>query len=509
MGVFDPNTLGQWQLIPPMYRQYWAFDSRYSELIESPDGCAASRELHEDIESYLEDNNPPAGLRWAMDRQSIKSALLTGDMGRIQRSAENAIVGLCRDESSPRQRGLLELARISGLIQKRYPQDPQEWLRPLVRQVVKHAEKDAQPYITKLMPVIHSNKWLPYGTLLLEEASAQNLLREEPLREAWLTLRAIRLAKEMEVADPYESCPRVRRYMTRIADDPPKGPAAIDDIRHAIEGGLSRHCAPDVYRGLAQETICMLRVIAGEGPYCANVDRLTQSIQRFSECYFAVYGDAEPISAVLATFLGLSFCDTSTAEDHDILTVQFQSRSIEVQCQINTMLNSHALGLLVSPADVNDTFRERTDIFRCYVDDPLWPCFKFAWTPNEEARIATKLKLRLARSKEVLDDVSLKVKYGGASAMLKERLIYEISHIADELIAEAAFLRRPMYPGVACRYRGRLGFTAMIEGPLYESGNRAKETFRAMKYFHVGHRLEELVRNERELVTVGREELNR
>jgi hypothetical protein len=93
--------------------------------------------------------------------------------------------------------------------------------------------------------------------------------------------------------------------------------------------------------------------------------------------------------------------------------------------------------------------------------------------------------------------------------MLKERLIYEISHIADELIAEAAFLRRPMYPGVACRYRGRLGFTARIEGPLYESGSRAKETFRAMKYFHVGHRLEELVRNERELVAVGEEELNR
>ena len=38
----------------------------------------------------------------------------------------------------------------------------------------------------------------------------------------------------------------------------------------------------------------------------------------------------------------------------------------------------------------------------------------------------------------------------------------------------------------------------MIPGPFYEEGNRDSERFRAMKYFHPGHRLEAIVRAERD-----------
>jgi len=38
----------------------------------------------------------------------------------------------------------------------------------------------------------------------------------------------------------------------------------------------------------------------------------------------------------------------------------------------------------------------------------------------------------------------------------------------------------------------------VIPGPFYEEGNRARERFRAMKYFHPGHRLEAIVRAERD-----------
>ena len=43
----------------------------------------------------------------------------------------------------------------------------------------------------------------------------------------------------------------------------------------------------------------------------------------------------------------------------------------------------------------------------------------------------------------------------------------------------------------------------MIRGPLYIEGERPKEKFKAMKYFHLGHRIEQIVIQERELALVN------
>jgi hypothetical protein len=100
----------------------------------------------------------------------------------------------------------------------------------------------------------------------------------------------------------------------------------------------------------------------------------------------------------------------------------------------------------------------------------------------------------------VFDDISLKVKYGGASAELKERTVRAISAAAQELLPQAAFLRAPPYPGLSCQYYNGRGFSVAMKSPLYQEGNRPKERFRAMKYFHLGHRLEDVVIRERELM---------
>jgi hypothetical protein len=101
----------------------------------------------------------------------------------------------------------------------------------------------------------------------------------------------------------------------------------------------------------------------------------------------------------------------------------------------------------------------------------------------------------------MFDEMALKVKYGGVSDELKEKTVYEISRAAQQILPRSSFLRRPSYPGVSCQYRGRYGFTAVIKGPLYIEGERPKEKFKAMKYFHMGHRLEDIVKREREFAT--------
>jgi hypothetical protein len=208
---------------------------------------------------------------------------------------------------------------------------------------------------------------------------------------------------------------------------------------------------------------------------------------------------------VLATFLALSFCDISTPEDHEVLLAQIHKLGAELQSALNAMLNERGLGELVTPADVEGVFGLYQRIFHRYIDDPLWPAFKFPLTANEEIRLTNKLKQRLTQLEPLFEEMTLKVKYGGASKELKDKTVYEISRAVQQLLPQAALLRNPPYPGVSCRYRGAgYGFAAVIEGPLYLKGQRPREKFKAMKYFHLGHRLEQIVIRERELAETHR-----
>jgi len=163
------------------------------------------------------------------------------------------------------------------------------------------------------------------------------------------------------------------------------------------------------------------------------------------------------------------------------------------------MLAERGLSEVVSPTDVERLFTRYTDRFRQYIDDPLWPPFKFPLTANEQTKLRNKLKLGFDQLNSTFEEIALKVKYGGVSDELKTKTRYEIAGAIQQLLPQTAFLRNPPYPGVSCRFRGRYGFAAVIEGPLYVEGQRPREKFKAMKYFHLGHRLEEVVIREREL----------
>lgn len=189
-----------------------------------------------------------------------------------------------------------------------------------------------------------------------------------------------------------------------------------------------------------------------------------------------------------------------------MLCSQFGAICAELAVQVNEKLAVQELSSLISFEDVNAVFAVYDRIFRKYVDDPLWPTFKFPFTANEQARLTSTLTLRLADLQSVFSEMSLKVKYGGVSAALKDATVRHIHLIVQELLPEAAFLRRPSYPGVSCRFRNQFGFTAIISRPLYSEGNRPREVFRAMKYFHLGHRLEDIVERERELARKAREQ---
>ncbi len=508
-AVFDANTLGRWALIPEPYRVYWSLDRAYSELGKSADESVASRELYGKIDSYLDDSDLPPQLRRGIHRLWFKTALATDDMNRIRRSAQAAVAEFYQDGSVGKYRALLELARVSGQVERRYPQQPQEWFRPLVAQMVEDAGDNIGDYLGELMPTIDANKWFMCGQLLLDEIRRRGLMEEQALEPAAVRFEATRLAREKRPPDPREARASIREYLARLDADPPRGEIDMNDLRQILEKGLAKHYADsqsETKRKVVDDVITSIRLIVGKGPFCGDPMALIGSIERFSHLYFAVDKTTEPIHTVLATFLSLSFCDISTAQDHDVLFSQFRRCSAELQSHVNTMLSERGLNPLITSEDVEGVFGQHERIFGTYADEPLWPTFRFPWTLNEQIRLASKLRLRLAQLEPLLDEVSLKVRYGGVSLELKQKVVWEISRTAEQLLAEAAFLRRPSYPGVSCQYRGGHGFTAVIKGPVYQESNRPKQIFRAMEYFHLGHRLEEVVEREREFAKSAREQ---
>jgi hypothetical protein len=476
----------------------------YSKLKDETDNASPSRELHGKIETYLAMNTVPDRIDLAFNQLLFKTSLLTGDMDRVSRSAYAFVAAICGDASVNNYQALLELARIDVQIRERYPQQADNLICPLIGLMVRRAGTDAPGNLEKLMPAINSNKWFAFGKLLAEEIGVQGLAEEDEMDSLVARFEATRLAAELPPYDPcQEKIVSVKQYLAQIDADPPKGTLTLDDVRRILEEGLQKPCAHanlDSRHEIVEDVIRSIRTIAGEGPFRGDQTKLTKSIERFSGVYLVVFKYKEPIDTVLATFLALSFCDISTPEDHEVLFAQIHKLGAELQARINMMLSERGLSEMITPADVEGVFGLYERIFRRYIDDPLWPAFKFPLTANEEIGLISKLKQRLAQLEPLLEEMALKVKYGGASKELKDRTIYEISRGVQQLLPQAAFLRNPPYPGVSCRFRGAgYGFAAVIEGPLYIEGNRPREKFKAMKYFHLGHRLEEVVIREREL----------
>jgi hypothetical protein len=498
-GMFDVETLGQWTLIREAYRAYWSFARALETINTSSDVRTCARDLHGKLNSYLDQNKVPAEVGRALDRVRFRAALMTADSNCVWQSAQAVVAGLCADETVSKEQCVVDLGSMSGRIQKQYPERMEEELRPLVAQVVRHGGQEVSTGLDRLMAHITRNGWFTYGELLLPQMCRAGLIQERDV-QSWTTkLNASRLATGSAASDPCDATPSVQRYLSQLDGDPPKGALDMNDIHRLLNEGLAKRYTPDqseAKREVVKNTIPLIRLIAGEGPFCGDREKLIPALEGFSCNYLQMYQGAGSFETILATLMALSFYDTSTAEDHERLFGQLQSRSRVLQLQINAMLAARGLGALVTVDDVGRKFQTYERRFQQYMDDPLWAPFKFPWTRDEEARLDGAMRLRLMQLEPLLDEIGLKVEYGGTSAQLKDRTVYEISRIAQQLLPEAAFLRNPPYPGVSCQYRGGYGFAAMIRGPLYQEGKRPKETFRAMKYFHLGHRLQNIVERE-------------
>jgi len=503
---FDPETLGQWKCVPEPYRAYWQLRAAVSDLEAAAHPQTQARELCGKIQSWLDTCEAPNHVRRAMEYLRVETAFVARDLDRIDQALRAMATGLCQDETVPHHHALLEMAEVSGRMQSDYPQQFRATWEPLVQQMVAHMGADIVECLDRVIPAIQANRRLSYGEILFETIRRQRWAGSPAVDRVLARYETTTLAVRTEPFDLSTACAGVRQYLAQSEIGPLRGALSMQDVRVILEQGLTLP-EQDGDRGqkdaLVDGVLDLLHLLVGDGPFCGDPVTLTDSVRRFSHTYLVVCKNTEPIQPVLATFLALSFCDTSTPDDHEVLRAQYHSLAADLESQVNALLARYELTALVGPNDVTQTFAEQEAVFHSYVDDPLWPTFRFPWTANERTRLAAKLKLRLEQIEPVLDEMFDNVRYGGIDDRLKRRTVYEIERVAEQLMVEAAFQRRPAYPGISTQHRGRHGFTAVIQGPFYQQ--RPKERFQAMKYFHLGHRLEEAVRAERDLARPPRQ----
>ncbi len=500
--AFDVQTLGHWALIPEAYRTYWSFERALETVRISSDVCTSARDVYAKLNSYLDANKAPAEVSRALDRLRFQAALMTADSNCVWQSAQAVVAGLCADEAVPEEQCVVDLGDMSGRIQKQCPEGMEEALRPLVAHVVRHAGQAASTGLGRLMARITSNGWFTYGELFLAEMRRAGLIDDRDVDSWRARLQASRAAKSVGASDSSEAPASVRQYLSQLDAVPPRGAMNWNDVRRILNEGLAKRYTAEraeSKREIVERVIRSLRLIAGEGPFCGAPEKLIPALDRLSRNCLQMNSAAGSLDTVLATFLALSFCDTSTTEDHKRLFSQLQNCSRVLQSLVSARLGAHGLATLVTPEDVKRRFEAYERRFQQCIDDPLWPAFKFPWTRAEEVRLEGALRLRLTQLEPVFAEMALKVEYGGASEELKDKIGRAITAAAQQLLPQAAFLRLPPYPGVGYRYIGGYGFSVAIQGPLYQEGHRPRERFQAMKYFHLGHRLQGVVEREREL----------
>ena len=489
--LFDPNTLGDWSLIPEPYRDFWAFREALTQQAGVADGDPAHQGLYDRIDAYLNQNELPAHVCRAMNRLRFKAALATDNKNYIAQSVQAHIVGLCNNTSVPPYQCLLQLARCDGDVRKRSSEMADALLASLLAPVVERAGHDAARHLSRLLPTLHRNNWLTYGERLLGEINRQGLVPEETTADVASRIKEMRLLREKPAPDTDDLTATVQRYLAQLDRTPRQGAIDVNTLRRLLETACVTQPSQGtagLEQAFAAGVIHLLKRLAGDGPFYGDRSALAESLASFVKRYREKQQGTKHLQTTLATLLALSFCDISTAQDHQLLISQVGKTTISFQSQVNAMLRERGLGDFIAPGDVESVCRHFVALFERHVRDPIVPMFKYPLSKNEASRLEHKLATSILELSGLLEETALKVKYGGGTDRLKKRTLHGIHYAVERILVNVAFQRIPRVNGISGAYSSRTGLTLVIADKVFGE-NRADDrvTFNELRYFHLGH----------------------
>jgi hypothetical protein len=478
-NTFDLDTLGNWLAVPEPYRRYWTFLRRYTELKDKLDSPSEVKKLYSEVDSYLS-NQLPEDICSAFGKLRFNIALMTTSTDAISHSTCEYFSTLCERGDAPIIETIIELGRVAARIRKQWSdKQVNDLICPLLKKIARPSVFNNASLLKNMISEIKRQGWYWYARLLINIIQEQKCIDAKLLDVYSKDLEIWWLSKEVTSIDPNMLNSSVRDLMRRLGCPPLEGQLTIEDLRQILNERLEPgfYEQPDEKKNqFVENVLTSIRMISGDGPFNGDKARLNNSLVEFEQMQRSAHISLDCMHDLLTTFVALSFYDTSTKSDHEELISQLDQINETLFRETNQILGRYELLSLISRQDVEKIFARPYEDILYYVNDPLWPMFKYPLTENERTRVINKVRIRLRN--------------------VASQIPYEVVHI-----------RLPQYPGVSCRQSVDVGLYVSINGHLYDNPDQAQEIFEKMKYFYLGHRLEEIVKRERELARISKDGL--
>jgi hypothetical protein len=502
--VFDPNTLGMWSAVPKPYRAYFSFKRRSVELRRKPSIAAAQR-LHGDIVSCLEGPLPDE-VALALQKLCFQASLETASGEAMSSSARRYFDAYVRLAQEPVNRIIVELGRIAKGLRKKWSDDQTRdfvlsRLKPLVDPKV---FGDTGFVKEAIFREIELRDWSWYGQLVLESIRETACLDAQLLTDLATTVESANFGANFIRGEPEEFTPSMERFLQQFEKAPPAGQVTSDELMRVIEEAVNKSSRPhaadgarDFYRTVADH----IRLWVGTGPFVADVGKLRRSISAFERRYASSRLTPQERAVALAAFVALSFYDTSTAQDHDLLKRQLIDVSSTLYAQVEKVLRACHCTDEAGTTRIRQIWDDRIARLPNLVDDPLWPMFKFPLSTGERARLVKCLNIDARNVERAARVFAACLQKGEDTSAAVRSIETWIRYLAQRVPAVVIMLRLPR------------GQAAVINGPQdlplivlqlqsQESPDEASQAMRELKCFYLGHRTTEKMRG----TSVGAEE---
>lgn len=393
-------------MVPKYHRMYWEFHKRWLDLLHEAVDRSAARLLVSDIDDAL--RFMPTEVRLAARRLQIEVATFSDDIVTVSRAAGEYVGELACYEATVSDL-IAELGRIVAEVNRYHGTGPEAiaFVDPLVDKICQQSVFENPYFVQETVGDLCANKAFRIARRLVGAVQKHRCIDEAIVAELSEVIDLSSAALSRERLDPNRFTASALQLIAQMDAAPPKGVLTWEAVRVALDNGMIHRFAdaPEKKGQFIKDTLDLVSLAAGEGPFRGDVVALTDSVARLDETYPADKVTPQEIRDTLAALLVVSFYDTSTADDRDRLVAQLHDIFESTWAELLKCLKELGLENELDEG-ASQAIEKHMEEVKSYVSDPLWPMYKYPLSDNEIARITSSALLGLKPVERVLRDAA-------------------------------------------------------------------------------------------------------
>lgn len=484
--AFDPATLGQWQWVPEVYRLYWECKGRFNGLQRGRTTSVRPGELVAYMDAHTGPSLPlPLRHAWYWLRYRI--ALLTENPVTITRTARDYFEIIRRTEQ-PIRDTIIDVGRIA-MDARPVLTDTQinSLIAPMLEVLASSPICRNPCFIEELAKILKLRRWFWLGNRFAKSIRSRGL-GSKALDELTVELEQRLLAQHVADPLPNELTGTVATFLQHAGAKPaPTGTMTPKHLRKLLHKALSQHRADQpaaVTHEQISQVLDTVQALSGNGPWQGDPRTLESAIERFNDC-LEPHLSASHQRVTLAVFIALSFYDTSSTKDHLMLIKQFEALFHGIKNALTNRIHAatgYDLPLLDTTNEPLEQFLHECWI---YVDDPLWPMFKFPLSRNEYTRLQNQMVLLVKKQLRYLPPHK-PAEQAEMAGMIQEFAEYRLLHVARAMLHKLVAMRSSG-SGVTSQYEEQ-AIQLKVDEDIIEDKQSESQAMIRLKKLYLGHR---------------------